>query len=94
MKTPAVVKRYNLALPSEQDLLLSLDRLMKHDQSRQLWSAACRASGVSPPLTMDQFERALMQLKDGKGMASIAAVSMLVRLKSYRTLSAMNDKQG
>lgn len=92
METPAVVKRYNFAPPSEQDLLVSLARLTTSEESLQLWSAACRASGVSSPLSLDEFERALLHLKETKGIASIAAVSMLVRLKSYQTLSRMNSK--
>lgn len=92
MEAPAVVKRYNLAPPSERDLFVSLNRLMTPEESRQLWSAACHASGVVSPSSLDEFERALLQLKEAKGIASIAAISMLVRLKSYRTLSMMNLK--
>jgi hypothetical protein len=92
MEAPTVVKRYNLAPPSEQDLLVSLNRLMTPEQSRELWSAACRAAGASSPLSFDEFERALLHLKEARGIASITAVSMLVRLKSYRTLSMMNSK--
>ena len=86
------VKRYNLAPPSEQDLFVSLNRLMKPDESERVWTAACRAAGARPPMSIEIFERALVQLKEGKGMAAIAASSMLIRLKSYRTLSMMNSK--
>lgn len=92
MEASAVVKRYNLAPPSEEDLFTSLNRLMKPDESQKLWTAACRNAGARSPLSLEQFERALVQLKEGKGMASIAASSMLVRVKSYRTLSMMNSK--
>lgn len=92
MQAPAVVKRYNLAPPSEQDLFVSLNRLMTQEAARQLWAATCHAAGVTSPMSFDDFERALLQLKEGKGMASIAAISMLVRLKSWRTLSMMNSK--
>lgn len=92
MEAPAVVKRYNLAPPSERDLFVSLGRLMTPEEAQLLWSAACRASGACSPLSPDQFERVLLQLKEGGGMASIVAVSTLVRLKSYRTLSMMTSK--
>lgn len=92
METPAIVKRYNLAPPTEHDLFVSLNRLMTPEQSRQMWSAACHASGLSSPSSLDEFERALLQLKEAKGIAAIAAISMLVRLKSFRTLSMMNSK--
>lgn len=92
MEASTAVKRYNLAPPSEQDLFVSLNRLMKPEESHQLWTAACRYAGARSPLSIDQFERALVQLKESKGLASIAASSMLVRLKSYRTLSMMNPK--
>lgn len=92
MEASSAVKSYNLAPPSEQDLFVSLNRLMKPEESQQLWTAACRHTGARPPLSIEQFERVLVQLKEGKGMASIAASSMLVRLKSYRTLSMMNSK--
>jgi DNA-binding phage protein len=86
------VKRYNLAQPNEQDLFVSLNRLMKPEEAQQMWTVACRTTGARSPLSFEQFERALIQLKESKGMASIAASSMLVRLKSYRTLSIMNSK--
>lgn len=92
MEASSTVKRYNLAAPNEQDLFVSMNRLMKPEESLQLWTAACRHTGARSPLSIEQFERALVQLKEGKGMASIAASSMLVRLKSYRTLSIMNSK--
>lgn len=92
MEAPAIVKRYNLAPPTENDLFISLNRLMTPDESQQVWSAACRASGFSSPTSLDQFELALLQLKEVKGIAAIAAISMLVRLKSYRTLLMMYSK--
>lgn len=92
MEAPAAVKRYNLAPPNEQDLFVSLNRLMKPEDSQELWTVACRHAGARSPLSLEQFERVLVRLKENKGMASIAASSMLVRLKSYRTLSMMNLK--
>jgi hypothetical protein len=92
METLPVVKRYNLAPPTEHDLLVSLSRLMGLEESRQLWLEVCRTVGVASPLSLDQFERALLRLREDKGMPSITASSMLVRLKSYRTLSSMNLK--
>lgn len=92
MEATSPVQRYNLAAPSEQDLFVSLNRLMKAEESQQLWTTACRNAGARSPLSAEQFERALVQLKEAKGMASIAASSMLVRLKSYRTLSKINSK--
>ncbi|WEF34636.1 hypothetical protein [Pseudoduganella chitinolytica] len=87
MDALSAIKRYNLDPPSEQDLLASLNRLMKPEQSQQLWSTACKQINVRPPMSIDQFEKALLQLKDAKGMASIAANSILIRVKSYRSLS-------
>jgi hypothetical protein len=92
MEALTVIKRYHLAPPSEQDVLVSLNRLMSPAESRQLWSAACRAAGVAAPASLDALELALLRLKDTRGIASIAAVSLLVRLKSYRTLSMMNSQ--
>jgi DNA-binding phage protein len=92
MEASSAVKRYNLAPPNEQDLFVSLNRLMKPEDAKLLWTNACRHVGARAPLSIEHFERALVQLKEGKGMASIAASSMLVRLKSYRTLSLMNSK--
>lgn len=92
MNASPAVPRYNLAPPNEQDLFASLNRLMKPEESQQLWNTACRQSGARPPLSPDQFERVLTQLKEAKGLAAIAASSMLVRLKSYRTLSKMNSQ--
>lgn len=92
MEVSPSVQRYNLEAPTEQDLLVSLNRLMKSEESVKLWSAACRTAGARSPLSIEHFERALVELKEAKGMASIAASSILVRLKSYRTLSKMNPK--
>ncbi|WP_152594662.1 hypothetical protein [Massilia sp. BSC265] len=92
MEASSAVNRYKLAPPSEQDLFVSLNRLMKPEESQQLWTTACRQVGARSPLSVDQFERVLVQLKEAKGLASIAASSTLVRLKSYRTLSKMNSK--
>lgn len=92
MEASSTLNRYNLAPPSEQDLFVSLNRLMKPEESQQLWSSACRQVGARSPLSVDQFERVLVQIKETKGLASIAASSTLVRLKSYRTLSKMNSK--
>lgn len=92
MDASSAVNRYNLAPPSEQDLFASLNRLMKPEQSQELWSTACRQAGARSPLSVEQFERVLVQLKEARGLASIAASSTLVRLKSYRTLSKMNPK--
>lgn len=92
MEASSAVQRYNLAAPSEQDLFVSLNRLMKAEESQLLWTAACRSAGARSPLSPEQFERALVQLKEAKGMASIAASSILVRLKSYRTLSKIQPK--
>jgi len=92
MEASSAVNRYKLAPPSEQDLLVALNRLMKPEESQQLWTTACRQAGARSPLSVDQFERVLMHLKEAKGLASIAASSTLVRLKSYRTLSKMNSK--
>jgi DNA-binding phage protein len=92
MEASSAVPRYNLAAPSEQDLFVSLNRLMKPEESQKLWTTACRSTGARSPMSIEQFERTLVQLKEAKGMASIAASSMLVRLKSYRTLSKMHPK--
>jgi hypothetical protein len=92
MEASSVVKRYNLAQPTEHDVIVSLSRLMDPEESRQLWLNVCRAAGVHSPLSLDQFETALTKLRERRGMASITASSMLVRLKSYRTLSMMNLK--
>lgn len=95
MEALTPVKRYNLAPPTVNDLFVSLDRLVGPEESQRLWVAACRQAGVrsnGPALSIEQFDNALQQLKQAKGLASVAASSMLVRLKSYRTLSIMNSK--
>lgn len=93
MNALTAVKGHNLAPPTEQDLFASLDRLVGQAESRQLWASACRQAGIPAGVAMpaDQLERALQQLKLAKGMASISANSILIRLKSHRTLSHLNQ---
>lgn len=93
MEASTPVQRYNLAPPTEQDVFASLDRLVGQEESRRLWTAACRQAGVrsnGTPLSIAQLDSALQQLKLTKGLASVAASSMMVRLKSFRTLSILN----
>jgi hypothetical protein len=94
MEASQVVSRYNLGPPTEKDLLVSLERLVGPDESRRLWSSACGQAGVraNGTLSIEQLDRALQQLKLVKGLAMVAANSMLVRLKSYRTLSIIQSK--
>lgn len=94
MQASTAVKRYNLSPPGEQDVLVSLTRLVGPDESARLWTSACRQSGVRAgmALSLEQLEKALLQLKLAAGLAAVAASSILVRLKSYRTLSLMNSK--
>ncbi|WP_157991664.1 hypothetical protein [Caldimonas tepidiphila] len=94
METAAVIKNYNLAPPTEKDVFASLDRLVGQEESRRLWTAACRQAGVrsNGALPLEQIESALQQLKQEKGLAMVAANSLLVRVKSYRTLSLLNSK--
>ena len=90
MQPLAPVNSHNLAPPSEADLVSSLSRLVGADECRRLWGDACRQAGVRPGgLNLDEIEAALQQLKQIKGMASISANSLLVRVKSYRTLSLL-----
>ncbi|MFC0250696.1 hypothetical protein [Massilia consociata] len=94
MEAPTAVKRYNLSPPGEQDVLASLTRLVGPDESSRLWTSACRQAGARSGaiLSLEQFEKVLLQLKQSAGLAAVAASSILVRLKSYRTLSLMNAK--
>ena len=94
MEATTTIKRYNLAPPNEQDVLASLDRLVGEEESNRIWAIACRQANAragSPSMSIDQLEKALVYLKENKGLASISASSMLVRVKSYRTLSRMNS---
>jgi DNA-binding phage protein len=95
MEALSPVKRYNLAPPTEQDVIVSLSRLFKPEEVQQLWTAARSQAGLrskGAPLTMDQLANALQQLKLSKGLAAVAASSLLVRVKSYHTLSHLNSK--
>ena len=94
METSTAIQRYNLPPPVEQDLIVSLERLVKADEARRIWAAARGRAGLRPSgtLTMVQFDSALQQLKQEKGVAMIAASSMLIRLKSFRTLSILHTK--
>jgi hypothetical protein len=92
MEASTTIKRYNMAPPNEQDVLTSLARLVGPDVARQLWTAACGQAGIrnGATLSLQQLDGALQQLKQVKGLASVAANSLLVRVKSFRTLSSMN----
>jgi hypothetical protein len=92
MEASTAVKTYNLEVPTEKDLLVSLDRLVGAVETRRLWTNARSQAGVplSGKISMDQFERTLQELKKEKGVAMISANSMLIRLKSYRTLSILH----
>lgn len=94
MEALSPVKGYNLAPPSEQDLFASLQRLVGPDDARRAWDDARRQAGTAPgaALSLDQFDSALQRLREGKGIASVAASSILVRLRSYRTLSALTAR--
>jgi hypothetical protein len=94
MEVAIPVKGYNLAPPSEQDLFASLTRLVGPDEARRVWDHARQLAGMAPgaALSMDQFDSALQQLRAAKGIASVAGSSILVRLRSYRTLSALSAR--
>ena len=88
------VKSYNLEVPTEKDLLVSLDRLVGAVETRRLWTIARGRAGVplAGKISAEQFERTLQELKLEKGIAMVSANSMLIRLKSYRTLSILHSK--
>jgi hypothetical protein len=92
MEATPTIARYELAPPAEQDLFASLERLVGRDESRRVWDNARRQAGVQPgaDLSLDQFDSALQCLRRGKGLASVSASSILVRLRSYRALSTLN----
>lgn len=94
MQTMKPAPGYGLSQPNAQDILAALLRLVGQDESSRLWTASCRQAGISPSstLTLDQLGRALQQLKQEKGLATIVANSMLVRISSFRTLSTINSK--
>ena len=91
MESLSTVKRYKLAPPTEQDLLTSLERLVGQEESRRLWTVACRRAGLhGSARTLDQLESGLQQLKLAQGLGCVVANSILVRVRSYRTLSILN----
>lgn len=92
IETTTAVARYNLPSPTEKDLLVSLDRLVGAEETRRLWTIARGRAGVplSGAISMDQFHSVLQQLKQERGVAMVAANSMLIRLKSFRTLSILS----
>jgi hypothetical protein len=94
MEALSPVKGYNLAPPGEQDLFASLARLVGPDEAHRAWDNARRQAGLAPgvALSMDQFDNALQQLRQSRGIAAVAGSSILVRLRSYRTLSALTAR--
>lgn len=92
MQTTTAIDRYKLAPPSEQDVFASLDRLVGQEESRRMWASACKRVGLfsGKATTLDDLEKALLELKNAKGMAAIAASSMVVRVRSFRTISTIN----
>ena len=76
-------------------MLASLAALAGADEASRLWQAARQRAGVAgdgQALSGADLEYVLQQLVQRKGVAAVAAMSMLVRLRSYRALALENEE--
>lgn len=88
--TPRVVPDYELALPSVEDCLAALGRVMSPGQAEAVWSEACALAGVNPHALdeVETLDQVVQSLRRKTGLIQLVALSLSIRIDTYRCLRA------
>jgi hypothetical protein len=87
------VPGYELAPPSEQDLIMAMARMVGVEDARATWTgvrAACGPAHPESPMTLDQLHSAAELLAQRPGL-KVPARAFAIRLNSYRMLSNLDS---
>ncbi len=87
---PRTVSKYELTLPSAEDCLAALGRVMSAAQAEEVWVETCASAGLSPGGLdeLDNLEEVVQRLRRKGGLIQIVALSLSIRIDSYRCLRA------
>jgi len=90
---PRSLPHYELALPSVEDCLAALGRVMSPAQAEAAWSEACAAAGLSLGGLdeVENLDKVVQVLRQKDGLIQIVALSLSIRIDSYRCLRAKAD---
>ena len=94
--SPLRLPGYDLREPTEEDALMSMQRVFGADRGALLWAQACRDAGLSPgevratPL----LERVVRALSAQGGAAGVVARSVEIRLRTHARLAATAGREG
>ena len=90
---PGKVASHDLAPPTLADCRTAIDRAARGDST--VWAQLCREANVSPTATATDLaglERIVNAAKSREGGVKIAAMSIGVRLTTFRTLTTLNAR--
>lgn len=81
---------YDLAAPTEADVLAALERVFGTERGRTIWADACGGAGlrVGQASTGSALERAVQTLAAQGGAAATVARSITIRMRTYAQLMA------
>lgn len=87
---PRPVTAYELAAPSVEDCLAALGRVVSRAEAEAVLAQACETAGFAQEALDDveNLERVVEVLRGSGGVIQMAALSLSIRLASYRCLAA------
>lgn len=91
---PKVVPDYELALPTSEECLAALARVMSPAQAEAVWNEACASVGLNPAGLdeVDNLEQVVQALRTKGGLVQIVALSLSIRVDTYRCLRAKGEQ--
>ena len=93
----STVPGYGLAPPSKDDALAFLARGVGADAAASVWVRACRESGASATareLGPDAMMKVAEWMAGQSGVVGVIGASLVVRLRTYRLLTANRSAGG
>lgn len=87
--TPTPLPCYGLKAPSDECVIAAIARIKDEAFARKFFAQARQACGLEhvPALNLEQMEMVAVWITQQKGLISIPGHSLLVRIRTYKSLS-------
>jgi pSer/pThr/pTyr-binding forkhead associated (FHA) protein len=94
LMVPRTLPDYELALPRREECLAALARVMSAADAEAVWSEACTEAGINPEAIdeVETLEQVVQVLRSKAGLVQIVALSLSIRIDTYRCLRAKAGK--